>query len=551
MIGVIMAKALSQKKFDFEIEAIRTLIQSSAKPFPADKKAQETRIECASKDMEYFGKTYFPHYTTAPCSALHKYFCERYPSMIFKAIETGLGDKAADAAPRGNAKSTWVSLILVLWTVAFKYRYFVVIIGDTASQAEDFVQFIKAELEVNERIEQDFPQLFGRGRIWRADTIITRSGVKIKGVGGDQPFRGMRHGSKRPDLVIGDDIENDEAVESADQRKKLERKVFKKVMKLGQKDTVYIFEGTILHYDSLLSNLLKKPGWKGRKFKAVLRFSKSSLWEQWENIFVDISIGKEAAEVAADQFFEAHAAEMLEGTEVLWPEVEDYYYLMKMRISDGPSYFDSEKQNEPINPEDCLFQEGWFTYWDDGEVNLAGIPHYGVVDPSMGKRSKKHDPSAIIAGRFKDNILWIDIADIDKRHPDKIIDDILLYHEKDKFQAFGVESIQFQEFFANTLEKEAHKRNLTLNVIEIMPHTDKRLRIETLQPWIKNGWIRFKKNHRTLVEQLKYYPMADHDDGPDALEQLKSMIEKNIGGPIEYQTTGVKREFTRMESYMR
>jgi len=396
-----------------------------------------------------------------------------------------------------------------------------------------------------------FPQLFGRGRIWRADTIITRSGVKIKGVGGDQPFRGMRHGSKRPDLVIGDDIENDEAVESADQRKKLERKVFKKVMKLGQKDTVYIFEGTILHYDSLLSNLLKKPGWKGRKFKAVLRFSKSSLWEQWENIFVDISIGKEAAEVAADQFFEAHAAEMLEGTEVLWPEVEDYYYLMKMRISDGPSYFDSEKQNEPINPEDCLFQEGWFTYWDDGEVNLAGIPHYGVVDPSMGKRSKKHDPSAIIAGRFKDNILWIDIADIDKRHPDKIIDDILLYHEKDKFQAFGVESIQFQEYFANTLEKEAHKRNRTLNVIEIMPHTDKRLRIETLQPWIKNGWIRFKKNHRTLVEQLKYYPMADHDDGPDALEQLKSMIEKNIGGPIEYQTTGVKREFTRMESYMR
>lgn len=30
-------------------------------------------------------------------------------------------------------------------------------------------------------------------------------------------------------------------------------------MKIGQKDTVYIIIGTILHYDSLLNNLLSKP----------------------------------------------------------------------------------------------------------------------------------------------------------------------------------------------------------------------------------------------------------------------------------------------------
>ena len=52
---------------------------------------------------------------------------------------------------------------------------------------------------------------------------------------------------------------------------------------------------------------------------------------------------------------------MLDGTDVLWPEVEDYYYLMKMRVSDGPAFFDSEKQNEPVNPEDCLFKEEWLT----------------------------------------------------------------------------------------------------------------------------------------------------------------------------------------------
>ena len=547
--------ALTEKKFDFEIEAIRNLIQAEAKPFPQDKKAQEERIARASKDMEYFGRTYFPHYITAPSSAFHKYICERYPQMILKAMDpgsprgipginsTGQGDKQADGAPRGNAKSTWTDLILVVWSAAFKYRSFALIVSDTASQAEDFIQFIKAELEVNERLAQDFPKLVGQGPIWRADTIITKNGIKIKGAGAGQKLRGMRHGSKRPDLVICDDLENDEAVESPDQRKKLERWFFKALMKIGQKNTVYIVIGTILHYASLLSSLLKKPGWKGRKFKAVIRFSKSPLWEKWENIFVDITAGKEEAEAAADAFFRANEEEMLAETEVLWPEVEDYYYLMKMRISDGPAYFDSEKQNEPINPEDCLFQEEWFQYWDDDEMKWTGEPHYGVVDPSMGKKSKKHDPSAIIGGRFKDSILWIDIADIEKRHPDKIINDILFYHEKDKFQAFGVESIQFQEFFANTLEKEAHQRNLTLNVIELMPHTDKRLRIETLQPWIKNGWIRFKKTHRAMIEQLKYYPMADHDDGPDALEQLKNMVEKMIVPAVSVSSEATKDDY--------
>jgi len=549
-------KAITEKKFDLEIEAIRNLIQSSAKPFPdpstgSAQAAQKNRIAKASRDMEFFGKTYFPHYISAPCSKLHEYICDRYPKMIFKSIETGMGDKEADAAPRGNAKSTWVSLILPLWCAAFKYRNFAVIVSDTASQSDDFILFIKSEIELNERLAQDFPNLCGSGRIWRADMIITRNGVKIRGVGAGQKLRGMRHGSQRPDLVVCDDLENDEAVESPDQRKKLERWFFKALMKIGQKNTVYCVDGTILHYDSLLSNLLVKPGWKGKKFKAVLKYSDSKLWEKWEEIFVDIDEGKEAAEAAADAFFEKHKKAMLEGVEVLWPEVEDYYYLMKMRISDGPAYFESEKQNEPINPEDAVFLEEWITYWDDEEPDLKEIPHYGTVDPSLGKKSKNADPSAILGGRFKGGIIYLDIADIEKRLPDKIIDDILVYHHRDRFQAFGVESVQFQEFFAKTLEKESHKKNLTLSVLELAVHTDKDLRIMTLQPWIKNGWIRFKKNMREMIRHLIYYRprgKGGHDDGPDALEMLKTMIESKVG-PIEFRTTGQRRISTEMGNY--
>ncbi len=538
-----MATKFTDKKFNRELEALRSLIQSKAKPFPDNKKTQRERKKRASRDLEYFGKTYFPHYVTAECSELHKYISTRFSGMVLQSVKTGNGDREADAAPRGSAKSTWMTLILPVWAAAFKYRLFSLVVSDTATQSEDFISFIKAELETNERLKQDFPELCGEGTVWRADTIITRSGIKIRGAGSGQKLRGMRHGNKRPDLVICDDLENDEAVESPDQRKKLEKWFFKALMKIGQKDTVSAVGGTILHYDSLLFNLLKKPGWKGRKFKSVIQWSKSPLWEKWETIFADISGGKAEAEAAADRFFYGHAAEMLAGTKVLWPEVEDYYYLMKMRISDGPAYFDSEKQNEPINPEDCLFQEDWFQYWEDGEVDLAGIPHAGVVDPSMGKKSKKRDPSAILDGRMKENIIYVGIADIEKRHPDRIIDDILNYHERDKFDKFGVETIAFQEFFKDTLVKEAHKRGLTLNVTEIKPNKDKFLRIQTLQPWIKNGWIRFKKEQKTMIEQLRYFPKGDHDDGPDALEMLKSMIEKQMKAAASVSSEPEKEDY--------
>jgi predicted phage terminase large subunit-like protein len=194
-------------------------------------------------------------------------------------------------------------------------------------------------------------------------------------------------------------------------------------------------------------------------------------------------------------------------------------------VSEGAAYFDSEKQNEPINPEDCLFREDEIRYWDDGDVDTDGVAFYGAVDPSMGKKSKRHDPSAILAGWYKHGVLWVEIADIEKRHPDRIIDDVLAYHERQPFAALGVETVQFQEFFKDTLESEAHKRHLTLNVAEIKSHSDKYLRIQTLQPWIKNGWIRFKRHHAALIQQMIHYPMADHDDGPDALEMLKSLAE--------------------------
>jgi len=525
----------SKLKLDKELELLRAKISEETAALPGGKAESEQRKKACAEDLELFAKTYFPHYLKSPCSKLHLYLADKLKRIVLKSAKQGEGTRSADAAPRGNAKSTWTSLIAPIWAALHEHKHFIILVSDTGAQARDFLSFIAAEMEANRRLAQDFPDAVGIGARWRADDLILNNGVRIRSLGSGQRPRGMRWKNYRPDLVIFDDIENDENVLTPEQRQKLEHWFFKAMLKLGMKDCDYLVVGTILHYASLLSNLLTRPGWHGKKFQAVIQWaSNQTLWDRWASIFANGSDDKEEAERRADEFFSQNKEAMLAGSEVLWSEVEDYYTLMKLRVTDGEASFDSEKQNEPINPEDALFKEEWIQFWDEETEDVSGLPLYGVVDPSLGKKAKGRDPSAIIGGMPKNRIIYLDIADIEKRSPDKIITDVLAYHRRKQFSVFGVESVQFQEFFAGQLEKEAHKQELTLNVHEIQQHSDKYMRIQKLQPWIKNGWIKFKRSHIALIKQLVYFPMADHDDGPDGLEMLVTLIENVKPGRIEY-----------------
>jgi predicted phage terminase large subunit-like protein len=473
-----------------------------------------------------FAVKYLSQHVTASVSAMHRELYEIYFERIEKA-RNGSGSKLAFAAPRGHAKSTLTTIILPLWCVIYQKRKFIAIISDTTEQAEEFLEIIKDELLENELLATDFPEACGKGSIWKAGRIISKNRIKIVCWGKGKRLRGARFEHTRPDLIICDDLENDLNIESPRQREK-DRKWFNKaVMKLGTQSTVVIVIGTILHYDSLLARLLKQPGWTGRKWKAVIDWSQSPLWEQWERMYS--ALGPEA-EQQADDFFHSHQKEMLRGTKVLWSAVENYYYLMKMRISDGPATFDSEKQNEPVNPDDCLFREEWFHYWDELLSSPEAI--YCAVDPSMGKRSARSDPSAIVIGALgPDGQIDILEADIQKRHPDAILDSLLDYHERYQFTRIVIEEVQFQELFKDQVIKEGAKRGLYPPVEGMRPNVDKTLRISKLQSQIKNGIIRFHRSQTMLLDQLKYFPKADHDDGPDALEMLFTSIASARQGP--------------------
>lgn len=339
-----------------------------------------------------------------------------------------------------------------------------------------------------------------------------------------------------------------ENVNTPEQRKKLRDWFYKAVSKAGDTYTDIVYIGTLLHFDALLANVAKNPSYKSVRYQGVISFATNGeLWDAWESIFTDLS--NDNRQEDALEFFQANREAMLEGTAVLWEEKLSYYDLMVIRISEGEASFNSEIQNDPIDPENCTFQEEWFDFWDDEgkaqpDFSDPKFLFVGANDPSLGK-NKKSDTSSIIA-LAKDTqtgYLYVVIADIAKRKPDQIIEDALdasrrLQREyKRPYYKFGVETVQFQYYFAEIMRQRAAAVGEYLPIEEINSTQNKDARIQSLQPFVKNGYIKFSKKHKTLLKQMTEYPMGKNDDAPDGLQMaVKLALDVKIGRRVDYRS---------------
>jgi hypothetical protein len=479
------------------------------------------------------------------------------------------------AAPRSNAKTTLL-LALLLFCVVYRLKRFCIFITSTASLANDFLTDLKHELEDNERLAEDFPEACGRGRIWREDVIVTRNGVRIQALGAGKRIRGRKHRQWRPDLFILDDLEDDEHVRNLEQRDKLHNWLSKAVLKARgvAVKADFLFSGTLLHFDSVLARVLdakRSPGWRTRIYRAVITWAeRADLWQQWEEIYTDWRKPDAERLASAEAFFDAHRDAMLAGTEVLWPEGEPYLELMRQRIDDGPLAFQSEKQNEPLDPSQCKFPEVWFEWFDEVEedgvvwlipekgdrIRLADCDLYGACDPSKGKSDKGGDPSAIVtiaaypgqhlssyAGRYRS--FWVLDGDVAWRVPPAILQRILDLHQLRRYQRFGMEAVQFQELFAEDLQQRSlsDKNAQGLHVVKLTPISDKTLRIEKLAMYIYGGRLKFSKRVvGAYYDQHRFFDQHPHDDGPDGTELCLETIGEIGWVMLDMDAPGRKRD---------
>lgn len=485
-------------------------IELSVEAFSPDPEAKRERLRRVAQDdgFQFFMETYLPHYVKGEHSLFHQHIFGRVPEIL--ASEKGVRDLFI--APRGASKSTHLSLGFALYCIVRGLKRYIIEVCDVYEQAALLIEAIKAELTTNVRLQNDFPDAFGAGRLWREGEIVTRNNIRVEGLGAAKKIRGRRHGPYRPDLLFLDDIENDEQVRSPEQRTKLWNWIYRAALKVGPPDGSMdvIWVGTVLHFDAVIVRAAKAPLWNVTEFQAVVKFpDRMDLWDQFEEVYHN------DGEEAARAFYEARKVDMDQGAVVNWPSVQPLVWLMLERAADHAA-FQTEYQNKPISEGNPF---GDLTYWVQP---LREWIFFGAIDPSLGKAGKGRDPSAILIGGFDRLAGRLDVveASIRKRLPDLIIADTIALQLEYRALLWFVETVQFQEFLRTTLMTEAAKQGVGISAVPITPSADKDLRIERLQPPVAAGLIRFSPSHRTLIEQLQQWPNGDHDDGPDALDML-------------------------------
>lgn len=539
--------AKSSKQF---LDGLAELAESLRKQIDADLDGWDITPEAVAErrrkvhdpvtGFEYFDRTYFPHYGKAEPSEMHKYLYRRIPQIV----NSKQGQRDVMAAPRGEAKSTKLSMSAILWMLLIGAKWYPIIVMNAFEQACEMLEAIKAELEANPRLASDFPEQVGQGAVWRAGVIVTRDGRKVEAFGSNKKIRGRRHGPHRPDFAAIDDIENDENVNTPAQRDKGERFITKGVLNLGPPDDsmdAFII-GTVLHYDSVLARFLRNPLWNRKVFKAIIQWpSNMTLWEEFEGLLLNAE-DPQTGMATAIAMYEQNKAEMDAGAVVSWPAVRPLVKLMIKRAREGHDAFDSEQQNDPTSGEDAPFANS-IRFW----VNrLAEWVMYGACDPSLGRQGASRDPSALGVGGFNRETGVLDVVEalIKKRTPDRIISDLIELQREYACVVWGVEAVQFQEFLRTELIKRSAAQGVPVPARALIPITDKLLRIESLQPHMHNGLIRLHSSQTTLIHQFKHFPKADHDDGPDMVQMLW-MLSVTGGVAAAAQSTTTEQQSAR------
>jgi predicted phage terminase large subunit-like protein len=248
-------------------------------------------------------------------------------------------------------------------------------------------------------------------------------------------------------------------------------------------------------------------------------------------------LAKPNYKAAARTFYEQNREAMDAGAIVLWPEEEDLYTLICMRIEGGRTAFEREKQNSPINPEMCEWPEAYFdeTIWfEQWPADL--IVKTMALDPSKGGDARSGDYSALVMlGVDRQGVLYVE-ADLARRPTPQMVADAVEWFGRFRPDVFGVEANQFQDLLLGEFEAEFRRHGiLGARPAPINNQISKLVRIRRLGPFLSSRRVRFKAGSpgtRLLVEQIEEFPIGDHDDGPDALEMAIRLAADLLQGGV-------------------
>lgn len=345
----------------------------------------------AEKDLAWALRTYFPQAFPLAWSDDHK--------RVIGKIEHALRDRAqhAMAMPRGSGKTTICERATLLASL-FGWHMFCLLIAAEKDKGEESMGKIQTELETNELLLEDFPEVCVpvralerianrvRGQTYqgqptrmqwkktvtvfptipgsKSSSAILKTGSLLSAVRGAN-FALPDGRVIRPTAVLLDDPQTRRSAASETQNRTRAKIVAADVLGLagpGERMAA-MMPCTVIEKGDMVDEILdrtKHPEWQGERTKLLYKFpTNMALWEEYRELVADLlarDAKPEEVRKAANVFYRKHRKEMDAGAKVAWEhridpgDLSALQSAMNLYFRD-PEAFASEYQNDPLDHE--------------------------------------------------------------------------------------------------------------------------------------------------------------------------------------------------------
>lgn len=378
-------------------------------------------------------------------------------------------------APRDHAKSTSLTFDYSLAELLFRTSDYEILIGSTEDKAAEQLSNISDELHDNIDLREEF-QIADFEVDGKTEIIVRMQDghrFRILARGAEQKIRGAMWKGKRPNLIVCDDMEDDEQVESKERRAKFRRWFFRAAKQALSKSGKIRVHGTVLHEDSLLARLCKNKTWMFLFYKAHNSFDDFTgrLWpERW----TEAQLRDRREEFIADGDAAGYSQEFLndpqDGAAAFLRK--DDFIPMKQVDHDAPKVIKvgwdfAVSKADLANRTSCTV----------GGKCAQNLVHF--LDFRVGR----WNPSASPAEKVLGELGWIDLMfDVEKRWKSQSLDQQITHFVEGGVIWNAVKNIVYQEM---------QERNEFLDIVVLNPIKDKATRGTSLKKRHRAGATRW------------------------------------------------------------
>lgn len=493
----------------------------------ADKKK---RLYACENSLLLFSLYYFNQF--------HHHTMPDFHKMLYKDLKfDGDINKLLIIGFRESAKTSLVK-IKIIHSMVYKLKHFIEWVSFDEKKSEANLYDVVFQLQTNERLIDDFGQLFYEEKLEKKFSqkksikeFITTNKIKVKAFSTGQSIRGEVYGEYRPDLVVFDDIEVKKTVDSEARTQQVI-------------DFFDEAESGLSGYADLivLANRISDKGSIAHIEKRMLSDKKA--------IVRDIPVEKDGKILWSSKyvFTDKEAKEINKHIK----EKEKRVISLETKKRDlGHKVYSSEMLNQAKSEEDLLFKKVYKQFISEKDVKIMRTRCFVTIDTAYSPM-KKSCNTGVIINRVDINNNWYIKAMAVKISSDQLIDLLFKIHFEEKPEVIYIEETAFEAAIQPMLSFIMKERNQFFKC-EGVKHggRSKKARIAGVEPRYSRGGIFLIENEcADLEKEFDTYTEMDNDT-KDVLDALA--YQEDVAKPPEKekQKQPVRREQQIKNRYAR